>query len=731
MPHRQFVSLFLSGLCLLALFVCSCARAPHKYDPNPNPPSGDAHMPMPRADPVHLQYLERQSMLGKSYTMAQVVSGSELAWRASASAGTPDAMLQYADNWLYVHPVTLLSSSRSPAFVQLSSPTTWTVLRETGIRGLYVAPIQGDGSLWAKEKRRTHSGDDVVTYDFSRAAGSEAQYRRLMSAVIDDNGLLGSDLIPAATGLGPDFFLAATGVREYPGIYCMVEIPEKHWPHLPAASSEWEGAALGREQVEALNGIGLLPKAMLDELSPYSRMGGWAATGEVRGVDGNHHRWVYRYYKSPGYAVLNWEDPSRTAHRILSGSAVRQVGLQGQALLGLRFEAFQGLDAAGEAGGSLGGVEPALTAAQSMSREIRRYGGWSWVRNEDLSLTNLRDFLYSGTDFIFDSVFSPAAEHALLTGDASLARFMADEALRLQIDMRRLVRATPAQDGVNYSLPHLAYLAAGPGGEKAASFRRSIQQAMRAAARSAPAPVAENRLYTTAAGLAAMALETHDAKEIARGHALLLFFRAMQPGVMMVSGQDLVGLLPLPWQSVVSSPDSWNVADASRGSYGLTALADSRSIGAQGLPKAPSLHPTPDVQVHQPGSFLREIGGFLKARTRYGIARGTLAGRPATGGKGAIALLTRLPDNTGYLLSVCNFSRRAVTETISLADFPDVTIHNITAIATGGSHTVSGRNVTVKLGPWQGRALLMNHSPSAANSPEKTPGEEVTPIPAE
>ena len=114
-----------------------------------------------------------------------------------------------------------------------------------------------------------------------------------------------------------------------------------------------------------------------------------------------------------------------------------------------------------------------------MSRELRRYGGWSWLRDDGLPLDNVNDFLDSGADFLFDSVFSPAAEHALLTGDAGLARFMADEALRLKIDFRRLVHVMPAHDGINYSLPHLAGLAAAPGAEKAPLFRSSIQSACR------------------------------------------------------------------------------------------------------------------------------------------------------------------------------------------------------------------------------------------------------------
>ena len=738
MVQRQAFFLMLC-ICLVSLLCSSCIPGkPRKYIPKLGEPSDIDQMPMPRADPAYLQYLERQSMLFKSSEMAKVVSGSELAWRTSASTDTPDAMLNYADNWLSVHPMTLLTSSRNSALAQLNDTSTWPVLRELGVRGVYVAPMQGSGAIWAKDRGGVDTGDDVVQYDFSRASGKDEEYKRVMNGVIENNALLGSDLVPAATGLGPDFFLAARNVREYPGIYCMVEIPEKYWNNLPDVTSEWEGAALGQAQVEALNREGLLPKAMRDDVSPLARMGGWAATGVIRGVDGNNYRWVYRFYQSPEYAVLNWEDPSQAAHRILSGSAVRQVGLQGQALLGLRFEAFQGLEAApeGQGSGNSFSIEPALTAAQSMSREVRRYGGWSWLRDDDLPLPGVGNFLSSGVDFIFDSVFSPGAEHALLTGDASLARFMADEALRLNIDFRRLVHAMPAQDGINYSLPHITYLASGSGGKEAGAFRSSIQSAMRrAASQVSPAPEKGNYLYVTAPGLAALALgatsgDAAQAKvsDIEKGHSLLVFFKAMQPGALMLAGQDLGGVLPMQWGNMELD----SVVNSSRGAYGLTASAGGLSVSTHGMARAPYLYPTPDAQAHMKNAFLQKIGSFLRTRSHSGIAKGSLAARPATKGKGSIALLTRLPDGKNYLLSVCNFSREKVTETISLSGHSGITsaLKHITPVALGGSHSVSGKEITVTLGPWEGRALLLGNGEgkeAEAAAPEQ---ENVTPIPA-
>ena len=817
---------------LLFVLVCLCttlslsACGPRRSKPMHNDPTTLA-TPIPRPDPGYIQQLERISLLSKAVEMAKVVSGSELAWRAPGTHDGPEALLGHADIWLSINPLSFLSSARRTALDQLSDPTLWPILREAGIKGVYVAPMFGSGSLWSgKVNEDAAAGDDTVQLSFAPSVGKDAHYRRFMGGIIDNQGLLGSDLLPAATGIGPDYFLAARNYHDYSGIYCMMEVPPPLWKHLPAASSEWQGVPLSAEQIAALSAEHILPPAMVGELSEFSGKSGWAATGEVNGMDGNTRRWIYRYYKDPSYAVLNWEDPSRTANRILSGSAVYQVGLLGQAFIGLRFDAFQGLEAAPsnlaksapDATASSYAqlpLEPALPAAQALSREIRRYGGWSWLRNDTLPLPALREFLRAGTDFAFDSAFSPAAEHALLTGDATLLRFMTDEVLRLEIDTRRLVHATPSEDGLNYTLPHLEYLAGGAGGAEATALRTATGAAMRTAlAKQTPLPVKDDFLYTTSAGLAAMALELPvdiddpssnaapagsadatpihvqvlasrssnateqivqlsgttgmgqngtapvvasgspttnstppvttsaddaaqttapsaaipltprtDATEailtareaqsklvqskedtIAKGHALLIFFKAMQPGVLMLTGQDLVGAMPLRWNSMTDGTSNWDVRNASRGGYALTRSAASLIVSQQGMPKTETLYPAADQQVHDKKSFLRDIGEFLRMRSAQGVGKGTLVARPQTRGKGAIALLSKLEDGR-YLLAVSNFSRNGVTESISLAGYP---LSHITAYGTNGSgYRVEGSTLILELGSWSGKAIFL------------------------
>lgn len=621
-----------------------------------------------RADPSYIQYLEKQSFLYGAAEAARIVSGSQLSWQTPASPASADLLLHLSPSWVAVNPLSLLTDPRQPALSTLSSPVLSKVLTSAHISGLYISPTSGSGRLWAYDRVSGVDGEDIVQFGFSEAAGGQEDYLRLLSASNNANRLLGMDAVPAATGMGPDFFLAARNTRGYPGLYCMVEIPREYWGLLPEAPSQWRGEALPPDTVRSLATRGLLPLSMLSERLSFPlhkrREGGWAATAEIRGVDGSARRWAYRYHGSPEFPVLNWEDPSRAARRVMAASAIQNVGLQGSAIVGLNLESLFGLEADTPDSGQMGlFLEPGLAAAKDMGREIRRYGGWSLLRNE-LPLTVIAGLMEDGPDLIFDSITSPAAEHALLTGDASLLRFMTDEMLSRRVDSRRLARFMPAEGGISYTLPHLADLANRfPGteaGEHAAKLRAETQFEMRSMVESALfdtpkgrdlTPIAEETLYTPSAGLAALALGAGNSYSVTadlvpmirQGQALLAFYKAMQPGLFVLSGADLAGTLPLSWRDARDNPNNWDAAMTSRGAYSFQESASSLIVTPGGIPRAKTIHASPDIQAADPESFLSQIGRILGIRDRLGVARGEFHGRFLVKGKGAIAFAVLLP----------------------------------------------------------------------------------------
>ena len=670
LPHTAqrsvFVALIPLALCLL--FTASGCKQPHAQNPSLNPMGQGTEVSTGarRADPGYTQYLERLSMAGSQTELARVVSGSQLAWQRSASTPFPDPLLALADTWLTINPLITLPETKRSVFASLSSPLYGQIFSKSKFGGLYIAPTSGSGALWAYNRKPSIKGDDVIQYTFSEAAGSEDDYFRLLQSANTNRKLLGLEVTPATTGLGPDFFLAARYHRQFSGVYCMVELPKKLWNALPPVSDQWVGMPLNDQQIAQLASQKLLPPAMAQDFLPTGKEGGWAITGEIHGVDGLVRRWAYRYYGTPDRPVLNWEDPSAGARRILSGSTIRSVGILGSALIGLRLDGLYGLDAAEPNARTTFSPSPGDDAAVAISREIRRYGGWAWLQDE-IPLSLVHSLFPDGPDFFRDSVFSPGIEHALLTGSTTLLETMVDDALVLGLDMHRFVHATTGEKGVSYRLPHLAEVASGNSSaslllpRQASELRQNtLKEATHAvftATFSSPhgddkVPLHQKQLYTTPAGLAALALGAGNAHSVTEameplvrdGHFLQVFIRAMLPGLFMVSDQDLAGSLPLSWYAVNDTAEGWDVAMTSRGAHAYTQTVSDSAVTALGIPKVKTLYSTPDVQLLEEGSFIARLTEALAIRASYGVSSGTLYGRFKTTAPGCFAVAILLPE---------------------------------------------------------------------------------------
>lgn len=659
-------------ICLL-LFCVSCVPAKRNAaSPDENLPQVAADSTTvvatgaKRADPGYIQYLERLSMLGSQTELARVVSGSQLAWLKSAGEPFPEPLLALADTWVHINPLTMLPETKRSVFASLSSPQYWQIFNKARIGGLYFSPSSGSGALWAYNRRASGTGEDVIQYTFSESAGPENDYYRLLTSANTNKKLLGLELTPATTGLGPDFFLAARYHRQFSGAYCMVELPQKIWKELPSATDQWQGVPLSDDQTALLASMNLLPPAMSQDFLPTGKKGGWAVTSEVYGVDGQPRRWAYRYYGSPDKPVLNWEDPSSGARRILSGSAIRSVGLLGGALVGVKLEGLYGLDAAAPGSPSAFDPYPGNNAALVVSREVRRYGGWTWLR-DDIPLSLVVSLMDSGPEFFRDTVFSPGVEHALLTGSTTLLETLVDDALMLGLDMRRFVHSTTAENGVDYTLAHLADVGAG---NKTASLLnpaaanslrekalKEAQHVVYGATLASPkgedkAPLAGRQLNTTSAGIAALALGAGNAASVRQetlprirdGHYLQVLVKAMLPGVFMLSGQDIAGSLPLSWYTMTENASEWDGALASRGGYGLTQSVQDTAVTIQGVPRVKTIYETADAQILDDGSFVGRLSALMGIRTTYNVANARLHGRFETVEPGVFAYALVLPQ---------------------------------------------------------------------------------------
>jgi hypothetical protein len=393
----------------------------------------------------------------------------------------------------------------------------------------------------------------------------------------------------------------------------------------------------------------------------------------------------------------------------------------------------------------------AAEVSNNLARQTRSYGGWSWLRDE-LPLPLLGALLRTGPDFALDSVSSPGAEHALLTGKAALLNFMLDEALAEGLDFRRLVHKSAGIEGISYLLPHLQYLRgqkpsaqnsaraqAQTGRVKAAEalYRAALleAQAERARVGAKTGAVAwqpdflGHRLYSTPAGLAAGALGLStgatvgdSSTEITRGHSLLVFFKAMQPGLLMLSGQDLSGLLPLAWRDIASAdknsgrsgPGGLRELDeraATLGGYPLLRNAGNVMVNAQGLPAAQSLYGPLDEQAYNPDSFLNRLSEMLRLRENQSIGQTVPAGRLAGKGAGLVCLALKKEDGT-FIISLSNFARAACTENLNPQSVPGLA----PALRQGRARLLYGnlqkmnfteKNLSFSLPAWEGALVLV------------------------
>ncbi len=647
----------------------------------------------PRADPAQSQWLERQSMLYTSTELLKVVSGSSLQWVAPVTDPAARDLFSHADTWLLVSPYELITSSNKKAFAQLNNQGMWKILNERGIHGLYINPVLVSGRVWNNPgEDLSGEGHDAVGFSFADIAGTEDDYVALLKRANENNSILGFNIIPTATGIGPDFMLAGRDMREYPGLYALVEVGKDLWDILPPNLSEWQATPLTPAQVAKLSEAKLLPPHLLQDDSGLPC--GWAATGEVRGFDAQVRRFVYRYFGDPDRPVLNWTDPSSAARRVGSASIIQTVGKWGAALTGTSLLPLAGLIPG--TGFSPYSLEPALTASTDIGQEVRRYGGWSW-QEDRLPLDMLSAFqTETSLDFITDTMNSPGAEHALLTGDAENLKASIAEGLRLGIDDARLVHVLPGKDGVIYRSP-IQTASGGP------TPPQPPAQAM---------PFMDNGvLPVSGAGLAALALNITSAKdltvaqvaEISKGHLALTFFLAMQPGLLMLPAQDLVGTVSPAWDERLATAHQ---SFTSKNGVALMSNARDIPISNSGIVQNPALYMPLDLQEGDSGSYLAQLSGILALRRELKVADGALTRLADTKAPGVVAIVTRLPDDAD-LLTVVNFSRQAQSVPLAL----EKSYAKVEELKPGGAHSTfvsTSGTLTLSMEPWGCRAVRMS-----------------------
>ena len=667
-------------LLLLALTLTGCARSLQG--------SRNADLPG-RTGPVYVQWMEEQSCLRKATDVTSVVSGSSLGWQhGSRSSQLPED----ARIWLHASAPLTAWSGKDSFLASLARNDVVSRLASLGVQGLFLSGLSDTGDEWQGRSPVFSLGEDETSLSFGRLSGTENDYQAFLAAFSRAGLLTGGMLLPAHTGMGPDFFLAARAVRDYPGLYAMTELPpaaasllspdplradspEFSGERLPASSPRTQISGicpLSLQQIGTLAEAGMLPDALVQDRHPLTDVPrGWAMTGPVAGVDGVQRRWLYRWYERPDRPVLHWDDPSGAARRILEASLIQQAGLRHQILIGASVGAWMGLDAASGGPDTESAATPGLQALSDLARNAHRYGAALLVRDA-FALPELAALQSSGADFFFDSALSPALELSLLKQSAAPLRSSLRLALKLNVDQRKLWRSTP--DGTSFP--------------EADALLPLLPAAWKNMLLSKRDGSSELRINAPTLAAVLCGLEPGErpdspaARSIRDIHLLQIAARAFLPGLLMLSGSDLDGGLPEDhaWRA---TPPLWQ----------LQALPSSR----QGLPSGYALYR------HLPSSEGMEepLSRLLQARISTGIASASLVAAPFCGSDAVLAAVSALPDG-GHLVFFGNFSTK---DSLIRPDFSQWNAASSKIDALSGQ-AFSDRALT--LPPWGWRVVLLH-----------------------
>lgn len=522
-----------------------------------------------RVNPAYIFWLEKQSILASADEYASKVTGTALAMRYDSALPHADTLAVDHSVWLSLNPSSLLAASSQSSFSILAQQNVWESLQRMGVRGLFLYGTQENAAKWRAQADAL--SQQAVGLHFATSIGSDDEYAELTRYANAYGALTGDMLLPAATGVGADFFLAARAKKPYVGLYNMIELPTKFWHILPHSGAEWESALVPENVVESLQAQGVLPDAMLrprDGIDAVKREEELAARDTLAAVVGafepapskqrentvsddctgvgtglpsenaiqNNHSCMAFTNITNSIQRLRWAvtsevrghdgitrrwlylclgAPSRPILQWQSPSAAAKRVYSAALIrsLGLQGTALAGIDAQGFHAEVPSAPRQDLAApiVQSLAAEARRYGAWTFF-TDAVPLYVLQDIFQEGADLALDRYAAPAAAHALLCGNTQLLQESLTALLNAGIDHRRLVHAPLWQDFLDYSLMQFS-----PRSPARALALEELKKAL-------PPTVfaehfVENALYGTAAGMAEWA-QQHAKQEISVSPAL-------------------------------------------------------------------------------------------------------------------------------------------------------------------------------------------------------------------
>ncbi len=595
--------------------------------------------------------------------------------------------------WFAAYPDSLVGEPGTKALDILASPQLHELLSDIGVEAVHTGPMKRSGSVTGTEYGPSIDGHfDRIESVVDPEYGSEAEYRNFVTVASRHGVDVIGDLVPGHTGKGPDFRLAERKEPGFPGLYTMIEIRPEDWSVLPSVQSGDDSVNLSQANIRSLKDRGYDLIGPLDAevfARPGIKESSWSATDIVRGVDGQDRRWAYLHIFKQGQPSLNWSDPSYAAHRLITADMLHSLKVLGAKGLRLDATMFLGIEAGSRTEkGWLAGHPLSTQVTDLLGMMIRKFGGFSFQElNTDLQ--TIQQSLASGPDFNYDFSTRPGYIYALVVGDGGPLRLMLRQMLSYEIQPTRLVHGLQNHDELMLETTHLSVFGDETfewedSRERGDSLFQRIHQEVIAATSGSRAPY--NQAFamspgvcSTLPGLIAASLGIQDITQITleqnekikQIHLLAAAFNALQGGVFLISGWDLVGALPIPTESVEDLIADNDHRWINRGGYDLLGVGDGVDFSIHGLPKAQSLYGDLETQLKDRGSFASRLKAMLSLRKSLGIAESELVSVPTVTDPGIVILLNKLAKAEGnhhaWQITALNFGTARVRQSVTYA----------------------------------------------------------------
>ena len=685
------------------------------------------------ANPAYVAWLRQESMLGDANVIARQFSGQGSMFQNPFANPNPRAAIETASVWFTAYPISVLGRPGCSFLATLGDPALWEVFQRIGIQGLHTGPVKRAGGIRGWSPTPSVDGHfDRISTQIDPAFGTEAEFRTMCEVAGQHGGTIIDDIVPGHTGKGADFRLAEMKVGDYPGIYHMVEIEPTDWHLLPEVPHGRDSTNIGLETEDQLGKAGYIIGQMQRVIfqQPGIKDTNWSTTAPVTGPDGVERRWVYLHYFKQGQPSINWLDPTFAGVRMVIGDALHSLSDLGSGALRLDANGFLGVEKSAVGLPAWSEGHPLSDAAnQLIASMVRKVGGFTF-QELNLTIDDIKVTSEAGTDLSYDFINRPAYQHALAMADTEFLRLTLNASLTIGVDPVQLVHAMQNHDELTYELVHFTTLHRADlytyhgeeitGADLADTIRQDLTD--RLTGESAPYNLifTTNGIASTTGTVIAAALgytridnlSEEQIRKIRQAHLLLAMFNALQPGVLSISGWDLLGMLTIEPDEIAPLLETGDTRWIHRSTYDLMGFQPNSEQPAMGMPEATSMYGPLPGQLEDPASFVSQLRHILGLRSRYGIATSTQVDVPEVSNKAMLVMVHRLSHPGKHQVTVLNFASDEVVGTINSTHLVpgSVVVDMFTDEVLGEVDDLHSFSIT--LAGHQGRSLFVSHAES-------------------